>query len=183
MKRTSYIGGTAGDNGRSRIRIWAVVLLTALAAGGCSSAVGPQPGDGVKPSTSGDATTTVRPTIDAGTAEATTAKSPSEKAVTGLPRLLDLGAGKCIPCKMMAPILEELKVEYAGVFDVEFIDVWQHPEEADKYGVQTIPTQIFFDASGKEVFRHVGFFSKEEILAKWKEVGIERKERKAREDV
>ena len=79
---------------------------------------------------------------------------------------------------MMAPILEELKKEYAGVFEVEFIDVWEKPAEAEKHGIETIPTQIFFDASGKELFRHVGFFSKEEILAKWKEFGVERKEGK-----
>jgi thioredoxin 1 len=89
----------------------------------------------------------------------------------GLPRLLDLGAGKCIPCKMMAPILDELKEEFAGSLEVEFIDVWQDKDVAVKYGVETIPTQIFFDASGQERFRHVGFFSKEEILAKWKELG------------
>jgi len=84
---------------------------------------------------------------------------------------------------MMAPILEELTVEYAGVFDVEFIDVWKQPDQAEKYGVETIPTQIFFDASGKEVFRHVGFFSKEEILAKWKEIGVGRTEPKEQKDV
>jgi len=90
----------------------------------------------------------------------------------GLPRLLDLGAGKCIPCKMMAPILEELKAEYAGSLEVAFIDVWQNKDAGEKYGIQTIPCQIFYDASGKELFRHEGFFSKEEILAKWKELGI-----------
>lgn len=89
-----------------------------------------------------------------------------------LPRLIDLGAGKCIPCKMMAPILEELKQEYAGRFDVEFIDVWKNPSAAGKYGIQSIPTQVFFDASGKELFRHVGFFGKEEILGKWKEFSV-----------
>jgi len=89
-----------------------------------------------------------------------------------LPRLIDLGADKCIPCKMMAPILEELKKEYAGIFKVEFIDVWKNPDKAKKYGVKIIPTQIFFDAAGKELFRHEGFFSKEDILSKWKELGI-----------
>ena len=90
----------------------------------------------------------------------------------GLPRLLDLGAGKCIPCKLMAPILEELKTEYAGAMEVVFIDVWQDKEAGKKYGIQSIPTQIFYDASGKELFRHEGFFAKEEILTKWKELGI-----------
>jgi thioredoxin 1 len=89
-----------------------------------------------------------------------------------LPRLVDLGADKCIPCKMMAPILEELKKDYAGTINVEFIDVWKTPDKAKEYGITIIPTQIFFDASGKELFRHEGFFSKEDILGKWKEFGI-----------
>jgi thioredoxin 1 len=91
----------------------------------------------------------------------------------GLPVLIDLGADKCIPCKMMAPILEELKREYGGRLIVEFIDVWKNPAEAPKYDIKLIPTQIFYDASGKELFRHEGFFSKEDILSKWKELGIE----------
>jgi thioredoxin 1 len=90
-----------------------------------------------------------------------------------LPRLVDLGADKCIPCKMMAPILVELKSEYDGRLIVDFIDVWKNPDEGPKYGIKLIPTQIFFDASGKELFRHEGFISKEDILAKWKEFGVE----------
>ena len=89
-----------------------------------------------------------------------------------LPKLLDLGATKCIPCKMMAPILDELKKEYAGRMHVEFIDVWENEEAGKKYGVEMIPTQIFYDADGKELFRHTGFFGKEDILAKWKEFGV-----------
>jgi thioredoxin 1 len=91
----------------------------------------------------------------------------------GLPVLVDLGADKCIPCKMMAPILEELKSEYDGRLIVDFIDVWKNPDEAPKYGVKLIPTQIFFDALGKELFRHEGFISKEDILSKWAELGVE----------
>lgn len=92
-----------------------------------------------------------------------------------LPKLLDLGAGKCVPCRMMAPILEELKKEYAGKMNVEFIDVWVNPDAAKPYGIEVIPTQIFFDADGKELFRHVGFFAKADILAKWKELGVDLK--------
>jgi thioredoxin 1 len=91
----------------------------------------------------------------------------------GLPRLVDLGADKCIPCKLMAPILEELKKEYAGRLDVVFIDVWKNREAGKPYGIAVIPTQIFYDASGKERFRHEGFFSKQNILQKFKELGIE----------
>ncbi|MHC4457951.1 MAG: thioredoxin family protein [Planctomycetota bacterium] len=90
-----------------------------------------------------------------------------------VPRLVDLGAGKCVPCKMMAPILEELKSEYEGVLKVEFIDVWENPEAGKEYGIRLIPTQIFYDSTGRELFRHEGFFSKEDILAKWKELGVE----------
>src|SRR5512137_410045 len=55
-----------------------------------------------------------------------------------LPRLLDLGAGKCVPCKLMAPILETLKKDYAGRMHVEFIDVWENTEAAKQYGVEAI---------------------------------------------
>jgi len=98
---------------------------------------------------------------------------PALRAQPAIPKLLDLGATSCIPCKMMAPILEEMKKDYAGVLQVEFIDVWKDPAAGTKYGIEQIPTQIFFDAEGKERFRHVGFFGKEGILAKWKELGVD----------
>ena len=94
-------------------------------------------------------------------------------AAAKLPKLRDLGAGKCIPCKMMAPILEELKKEYAGRMDVEFIDVWQNPDAGKAFGVEMIPTQIFYDADGRELFRHTGFYGREDILDKWKELGVD----------
>jgi thioredoxin 1 len=99
--------------------------------------------------------------------------STAAAAAANLPRLLDLGADKCIPCKAMAPILEALKQEYAGKFRVEFIDVWKNESAGKQYGVELIPTQIFFDASGKELFRHTGFYGKEDILGKWKELGVD----------
>ncbi|MCX6354125.1 MAG: thioredoxin family protein [Candidatus Aureabacteria bacterium] len=90
-----------------------------------------------------------------------------------IPALIDLGRTFCIPCKLMAPILEEMKKEYEGRLYVEFIDVGDNPEAGRKYRINMIPTQIFLDASGKELYRHVGFFAKEDILKKWKELGIE----------
>lgn len=90
-----------------------------------------------------------------------------------LPRLVDVGADKCIPCKMMAPVLEELKGEYAGRMDVMFVDAWKNPEEAEKYAVRMIPTQIFYDAAGKELFRRSGFIGKADILVKWHELGYD----------
>ncbi len=94
-------------------------------------------------------------------------------AVHPVPRLVDLGAGKCIPCKAMAPILEQLRVDYTGRLEVTFIDVWQKPDEARAYGIQMIPTQIFYGADGRELARHEGFISREEILAQWKALGVE----------
>ena len=99
------------------------------------------------------------------------AVQPQGKA---LPRLVDLGAGKCIPCKMMKPILDDLKTNYAGMFKTEFIDVWEDADAATPYNINLIPTQIFFGADGKEIFRHEGFYSKEDILGKWKELGVEK---------
>ena len=86
--------------------------------------------------------------------------------------LVDLGAKTCVPCKMMAPILEELKTEYPAVFVVDFIDVWKNTEASKEYGIKVIPTQIFYDREGEELFRHEGFLGREEILAKWREFGI-----------
>jgi thioredoxin 1 len=103
-------------------------------------------------------------------------KETTDKAVnTKLPKLLDLGAKKCIPCKMMAPILEKLTKEYAGVLDVEFIDVWikENAVKAQKFGIEGIPTQIFLDANGKELARHTGYISEEDILKQWKELGYD----------
>ena len=89
------------------------------------------------------------------------------------PKLVDLGAKTCIPCKMMAPILEELKTEFKGKLEVVFIDVWENPDQAKEYRIKLIPTQIFYDGVRKELFRHEGFYSKEDILGKWKEFGFD----------
>ena len=91
----------------------------------------------------------------------------------GIPRLVDLGADKCIPCKKMAPILKAMKEEYAGRMVVEFIDVWKNPNGGKQYKIQVIPTQIFYDPTGKELYRHKGFMSREDILSRWKKLGFD----------
>ena len=100
------------------------------------------------------------------------ARAVRDAATMAVPRLVDVGAGKCIPCKAMAPILEGLKAEYAGRMEVQFIDVWKDPDAAAPYGIRIIPTQIFYGADGRELARHEGFMSKEDILARWKAVGV-----------
>ncbi|HEU6436225.1 MAG TPA: thioredoxin family protein [Nitratidesulfovibrio sp.] len=77
--------------------------------------------------------------------------------------MIDLGAKSCVPCRMMAPILSELKADYKGRADVVFIDVWENPDQSEAYGIRVIPTQIFYDKSGAEVYRHEGFMDKDSI--------------------
>ncbi len=101
------------------------------------------------------------------------AGSSATSPARAIPRLVDVGAGKCIPCKAMAPILDQLRVDYAGRMDVVFVDVWKNPAAAEPYAIQMIPTQIFYGADGRELARHQGFMSREEILAQWKVVGVE----------
>lgn len=107
-------------------------------------------------------------------AKAAPAKAPEKTApvTQGLPMLIDVGADKCVPCVAMAPILENLKKEYTGILEVRFVDVWKYPEEAEKYRVRGIPTQIFYDASGKELGRHMGFIDKEGILKGFEHFGV-----------
>jgi len=100
-----------------------------------------------------------------------TSESPASVAVA-VPRLVDVGADQCIPCKAMVPVLEDLRREYAGHLRVDFIDAWKHPEQAEPFNVYGIPVQIFLDPSGRELYRHVGFFSKDEILATWRRLGF-----------
>jgi thioredoxin 1 len=93
--------------------------------------------------------------------------------VQALPRLVDVGSDTCIPCKMMMPVLAELKAQYFGRLRVEFCDIREDPNAVQKYKIRVIPTQIFYDAAGQERFRHEGFISKDDILAKWRELGVD----------
>jgi thioredoxin 1 len=99
---------------------------------------------------------------------------PSELPVKGMVTMLDIGAHKCIPCKMMAPIMAELEKEYNGKAAIVFIDVWENPKEGPKYRIRSIPTQIFYDKEGKEVYRHEGFLDKGSIVAKLEQLGVKK---------
>jgi len=83
----------------------------------------------------------------------------------GLPRLVALGAGKCVPCKAMAPIRAELRKEYQGALALDFYDVWKNPDAGNHFGIRAIPTLIFYDASGNELARREGYMAKADILA------------------
>lgn len=90
----------------------------------------------------------------------------------GMVTLIDLGADSCVPCKLMAPILKKLEKEFSGRAAVIFIDVWKHKDQARRFGIRAIPTQIFFDKEGKEVYRHLGFMSEKAIVAQLKKMGV-----------
>lgn len=92
--------------------------------------------------------------------------------VKGMVTMVDLGAKSCIPCKMMAPIMERVEKGYKGKAAIIFVDVWKNQEPAKRFGIRAIPTQIFFDKEAKEVYRHVGFMSEEAIVAQLKKMGV-----------
>ena len=98
--------------------------------------------------------------------------TPMPAPGTGRVTMIDLGATECIPCKMMAPILEELKTRYSGRADILFIDVWKDPVQAKVYGIHTIPTQVFFDRNGREVYRNIGFMDKKRIVDILTKLGV-----------
>lgn len=97
-----------------------------------------------------------------------------KKALTsGNPVLVDFGANSCIPCRQLRPILKEIGKEYSGKTEILVIDVYKYQNLAREYKIQLIPTLVFFDAKGKEVFRQLGALNKEKIVAKLKEIGME----------
>lgn len=110
--------------------------------------------------------------ISVTTASFSVAEQLSQVPVPGMVTMVDLGAKKCIPCKMMAPIMEELEKEYKDRAAIVFIDVWVNPDAGKKFGIRSIPTQIFYDAEGKEVLRHEGFFDKAGIVAELQKLGV-----------
>ena len=97
----------------------------------------------------------------------------SNLPVKGTVTMIDLGAERCIPCKMMAPIMKKMEEVYRDKAAIVFIDVWENREQVVRFGIRSIPTQIFFDSGGKEVHRHVGFMSEKEIIAQLKKMGID----------
>lgn len=97
---------------------------------------------------------------------------PPQLPVKGMVTMIDLGATECIPCKMMAPIMKEVEAEYRGRAAIVFIDVWKNKGMDKKFGIRTIPTQIFYDHTGKEVFRHEGFLDKSNIIKALAKLGV-----------
>jgi thioredoxin 1 len=97
----------------------------------------------------------------------------SHVPVKGMVTMIDLGAKECVPCKMMAPIMEKMEKQYQGKAAIVFIDVWKSRDQASRFGIRAIPTQIFYDANGREVYRHVGFMSEAAIVDQLTKMGVQ----------
>jgi thioredoxin 1 len=107
----------------------------------------------------------------------TATKAPNQevaKSDTILATFIEIGAAKCIPCRAMQPIMKEVAEKYKGQVKVVFHDVWTPKgiEDARKYYIRMIPTQVFLDKDGKEYYRHEGFFPKDEVVKVIKMQGV-----------
>ncbi len=97
---------------------------------------------------------------------------PQAVAPLGRPRLLELGSTRCQACQQMAQVLDALRASQGQRLQVDFVDVFEQPEAYERYKISLIPTQILYDAAGRELYRHVGYFSHDDILAKFRALGV-----------
>jgi thioredoxin 1 len=107
-------------------------------------------------------------------APAQPAAIPAKRAVAAAakPRLVEIGSSRCMACIEMAKVLDALRASQGARLQVDFVDVFEQPEAADRYGISLIPTQILYDTAGKEIFRHTGYFAHDDILAKFRVLGV-----------
>ena len=90
----------------------------------------------------------------------------------GKPLIVDFGSNSCIPCRQLRPVLQKIRKDYTGKLEVLIIDVQNHQKLANEYQIQVIPTVIFFDAKGKELFRRQGFMSEEKVREEIAKMGL-----------
>jgi len=141
------------------LAIFVALLLVTAACSGCNTAANQSP--------------TPTHIQDTGSPPNLASISLMQVLGNGKPTLAEFGWRNCVPCKQMKPILEELAVEYESKLNVVIVEVYDHMDLTRQYQIMTIPTQIFFDSSGKEITRHIGFWSKEEIIAQLKKMGVD----------
>jgi len=88
----------------------------------------------------------------------------------GKPALYEFGAGYCVSCKEMAGIMAALKTSHSDQVEFRLVYVDKEKPLFEQYKIMLIPTQVFLDATGKEVDRHIGALSKEDVIKKLKEL-------------
>ena len=91
---------------------------------------------------------------------------------SGKPSMVEFGATGCIPCDRMQPILVKLRKKYPDRLNVVFVNVRENQILGARFGIRSIPVQVFYDRFGKEVFRHVGFFAEAEVNKQLKKMGF-----------
>lgn len=116
------------------------------------------------------------PSIQPEAAHSSLPAAGTPAAPKALPRFVDLGTTTCAPCKVMLGVMAELERNYPGAMTIEFVNVQEQPGAARRYGIETIPTQIFFAPDGRELYRHIGVFRSEAVIAKWAELGYQFKQ-------
>lgn len=100
------------------------------------------------------------------------AVTTTETSAAAIITFIELGSVNCVPCKKMQPVMESIEQKYGAQIEVVFHDVWKDPAPGEKYGIKMIPTQVFLDADGNELLRHVGFFPETEIDAFLQKQGL-----------
>ena len=99
--------------------------------------------------------------------------NPVDKArMSGKPTMVEFGAKGCVPCDMMQPILDNLKKKYPENLNVVFVHVGENQVLGARYGIRSIPVQVFFDRNGQEVSRHVGFYAENEVMKELAKLGV-----------
>jgi len=116
--------------------------------------------------------TTIEPSVIQSTGTDLTSIPLPMALTNGKPTLAEFGRGTCIPCKAMKPILENMAVEYQDRLNISIVSVDEYRDLTNYYRIMAIPTQIGFDSNGKEVFRHIGFWEKDQIIAQLSKLGI-----------
>jgi len=145
------------------VALLAVAVAATFALRGAKRAeyVPPAPAVGAPAAAASEASTAPAP-----------AAAPAVPATRVKPRLVELGSMRCQACLEMAKVLDALRASQGGKLQIDFIDVFEDPAAGDRYGLTMIPTQILYDTAGKEIFRHIGYFSHDDILAKYRELGV-----------
>jgi thioredoxin 1 len=159
---------------KNGVKIAIIVLLAVAVAATFALRSGKRAEDGAAPAPAPVQSAAVTATATAEPVPAKAAAIPAPRALAAAvnPRLLEVGSSRCMSCIEMAKVLDALRASQGAKLKVDFVDAFEQPEAVERYKVSLIPTQIFYDATGKEIFRHTGYFAHDDILAKFRELGV-----------